>query len=423
VFNTGIASQLVPVTVVPASFVQNQPAPARAGLIVNGGDEATTRNVGPLAGVVADDIFATAHPDFNIAVNGNLPGLAFGLDGLPIGDQLNLLSATSFNIFSDKSAPPNVSILAGNDTFGIVNSSIERIMLTPGNGVINLIGDNNDAAIDQTDNMVVVGRDVNGDQIGQNEMTIAINGSSPIMAQGVNFLNVFGFDLRTTNGGGPIDLTNPDINGFVDNPATGATADDIDTLDIRAYADDTPQGWGVEVNYNEGSPDAIDGDQSDLLIYRTSLYGGNVSEDIVIQPRGQEAGEINVTHAGFGTPIVDINYLNNLDIIVLDDDGSLNDTDSLTLRGTDPANPGASGLDDFIVNLTNAGTIAEPLVDVRDFNANASLYRLRTFYDALGNPTFNKLNIEGLGGSDGLNLIAGRNDGAVTINFDGGQPA
>ncbi|MEZ6114401.1 MAG: hypothetical protein R3C99_25830, partial [Pirellulaceae bacterium] len=30
---------------------------------------------------------------------------------------------------------------------------------------------------------------------------------------------------------------------------------------------------------------------------------------------------------------------------------------------------------------------------------------------------------EGLGGSDGLNLIAGRNDGAVTINFDGGQPA
>nr|MCU0609468.1 hypothetical protein [Chitinispirillaceae bacterium] len=66
---------LVPVTVVPASFVNVAPpnTPPRPGLIVNAGDEAGVRTVGPLAGIVADDIYAVAHGLFNIQINGNLP--------------------------------------------------------------------------------------------------------------------------------------------------------------------------------------------------------------------------------------------------------------------------------------------------------------------------------------------------------------
>ena len=46
----------------------------------NAGDEDDTRD-----GVVADNIFVTVSGIYNIHINGNLPNLAIGLDGLPIG--------------------------------------------------------------------------------------------------------------------------------------------------------------------------------------------------------------------------------------------------------------------------------------------------------------------------------------------------
>ncbi len=408
-----LAGTLLNVDVLPGSFVNTMPVPPRPGLIVNAGDEAV-----PQANGVADNITAAAHPQFNIQVNGNLPGLAFGLDGLPIGDQLNLISPTSFNIWSDKETPPNVSIFAGNDDFGIFNSSIERTLLAPGNGVINLIGDQNNAAVDQTDRFVVVGRDVDGNPAdqGYQEGTLSVNGSSPILLDGVQFLNVFGFDLQ-----GVADLRTPGINppGAVDNPVDGPGANDIDTLEVTPYADNTPRGWGIHVNFNEGVPNATDpvpdGDPVDLLIYHTSLFGGPVSEDIVVQPSAVDAGQLYANNSATGTPIVVINYLANTDVRVLDDDGFASDTDTLTLNGTNPDTTTASGQDVFAADFTNAGNAAEPLVTVTDEVSGLLLYRLQNMSG------FDTINFNGLGGDDTFGVV-GRADGSLTVNVDGGDP-
>ena len=66
-----------------------------------------------------------------------------------------------------------------------------------------------------------------------------------------------------------------------------------------------------------------------------------------------------------------MNYTTNTAIIVNGSSpaGTAGDTDSLTLRGTDPANPGTSGNDDVIANFTAAGNAANPLVRVYDAGA------------------------------------------------------
>lgn len=415
---------LVPLTVVPASFVNYAPTPPRPGLIVNAGDEDGLRTTGHLAGIVADNIDVIAHPQFNIQVNGNLPTLSFGSDGLPVGDQLNLSSPTSFNIWSDKADPPNASIFAGNDVFGVFSSSIERTFLTPANGVLNLIGDQNNAAIDQHDNFVVVGRnvDVDGENLGDGgyqEMTVSINGSSPILVEGVQFLNAYGFDLQG------VDRINPGIDPKPDGGDGG-----IDTLDVRPYADNTPRGWGVHVNYNEGVPAQTDGAQQDLLIYRTSLYGGAVSEGIVVQPAAADAGQVFANNTATGTPIVVVDYLANTDVLVIDDDGFASDTDTLTLRGTnpDPANA-LTGHDRIVADFTQDGDSANPVVEVWDSLGTPTtgddllLYRLRTnAVDGAAPLTFDTLNIETLGGNDSVSVI-GRSDGSLTVNVDGGTGA
>ncbi|MCA9270225.1 MAG: hypothetical protein KDA41_17205, partial [Planctomycetales bacterium] len=245
---------------VDVSFAQaGPPAPAqRAALIVNGGDEAIPQPNG-----IADQFFATPSAEFNIQVNGNLPALGpIGPDGFPAGDELVLNSPESINVFSDKAAVPNVSTTFGNNIFGVVSSSIERLRMSAANGVVNLIGDNNDPNVDQNDNFVVRGRDVNGSGEGRNELTLQINGSAPILVDGVTDMNVYGFDLA-----GEPDLNNPDPNRV---DPSGAVANNIDTLDISAYADDTPQGWGVDVFFSEGGPAGQDGGQADLIIYNTS---------------------------------------------------------------------------------------------------------------------------------------------------------
>ena len=67
------------------------------------------------------------------------------------------------------------------------------------------------------------------------------------------------------------------------------------------------------------------------------------------------AGQVFDNNAATGTPIAVVNYTANTNIIVNGNDGSAGDTDSLTLRGTDPANPGTSGNDNFDIDLTRAG--------------------------------------------------------------------
>ena len=392
---------LLTVTVNPDSFVNGDLATSRPGLTVNAGDELDSRANG-----VADHIAAQPHSKFNLAINGNLPTLDFGSNGLPIGDQLDLQSPSSFSIWSDKSTPPTVSIIAGNDQFCVLNSSIERTFLVPGNGVINLVGDNNTVGHDQDDNFVVVGRDVDGDALdaGYQEATLVINGSAPIKLDGVQFLNAYGFDLVGVN------RTNPGINGKSD-PEDGG----IDTLDVRPYADNTPRGWGIHVNFNEGAPAGVDGDQADLLIYRTSLFGGPVSEAIVVQPSAPDAGQLFSNNSSTNTPIVVVDYLANTDIQVLDDDGFASDTDSLALRGTNPdaANPLVSGNDTVVANFTAVGNAADPMVVVTDSNTGTILYRVQTIAN------LNMVNIELLKGTDRASVI-GRLDGSLTINVDGG---
>src|SRR5439155_6553711 len=123
-----------------------------------------------------------------------------------------------------------------------------------------------------------------------------------------------------------------------------------------------------------------DGAQADLLIYNT-VAANPVSEDIVVQPSSPEAGELRVTNGAFGTPIVTISYTNNLDIIVNDNDGFSSDTDTLTLRGTNPDGIGTSGQETVTAHFNAAGTVADPMVVVADANpvdpAAPLLYRLR----------------------------------------------
>ncbi len=399
---------LLPVTIATPSFVQ--PNELTFGLIVNAGYEADPPpivNPGfPLQ--VADDIIAMISDNFSIQINGGDPIPPFA----PDGDRLNIRTFTDVNIFSDKSSPPVVSATTSTSPFSVGFSSIEFALFSPGNGQVNLIGDNNDPAIDQNDNFIVVGQDVDGDGNGQNEFSLRINGDTmapnlpALYFENVDDLNVFGDDQ------------NPP-------PGFPSAGNDIDTLEITPYADDTPRGWGIDVSFNEGNPPGSDGAQADLIIYNTAAFGGQVSEAIVVRPAGTDHGEIVVTNLGFGTPIVDIDYTFNTDIIFNDNDGFLNDTDTLTLLGSNPDNPGTSGNETFNVDFTAAGGVGTQNIIVQD--GPAILYAIRQFNG------FDSIDIKGLDGDDTVNytpdalnvnaaLNAGNGLQNVVINYDGGDP-
>ncbi|MDY0166305.1 MAG: NF038122 family metalloprotease, partial [Thermoguttaceae bacterium] len=360
-------------------FLQPNPFTDPA-VVVNAGDEG---NPPATPGTdAADDIALTLSPAYRFQVNGGNPDPAHTGIVPPDGDQMNVdtLGSQEINIWSDKSPVPNVEVEAagvGALPFGF--NSIENLVLDANGGTVNLLGDNNFSQ-DQTDNFVVRGT-------GLNAFTLEINGSAPIQFINVTYLNVIG-------------------------------GEEVDTLDITAWADNTPQGWGIQVTFDEGAPHQTDGDQQDLLIYNT-VAAHPVSEDIVIQPSGPENGELRVTNAVDGSVIVVISYVNNLDVIVNDNDGYLSDTDTLTLRGTnpDPGNPNApSGLENFIADFSAAGDVANPTVTVTDEVSTLILYRLRNFTN------FNSIHIEPLGGSDYVEII-GRDDGSLTVNVDNGRPA
>lgn len=396
-------------------FVKENVATALPGLVVNSGDEAT-----PDTDNIADDITAVLSFNFGLQVNGGDPVPAFA----PNGDRLEVITPGEINVYSDKSTPPEVSItssnpVTGEPSFPLTFSSIEQTLLTPGltNQTVNIFGDNNTAA-GQNDNYVIVGQDVDRlatplatlatnpaynptgapvdprydvDADGDNEFSLQINGSAPIWFRNVTDLNAFGDD---------------------DDAGTPST-DGIDTLDIRAYADDTTQGWDIDVFFDEGDPVQTDGEQTDLIIYRTSLFGGQVSENILVQPSGPEAGEIVATNAGDGSLIVDIDYVNNTDIIVIDDDGFLNDSDTLLLRGADPSTPNASGRDQFDINFGAAGDLANPEVIVTDINSGLLLYRVRDVQN------ITTVKFDSLGGDDLFNVTP---DTTTSVEVVGGSP-
>ncbi|MBM3999217.1 MAG: hypothetical protein FJ297_06700 [Planctomycetes bacterium] len=367
------------------AFAQAVPA-TQPAVVINSGFEANPTATGGTD--VADDIWVTLSPNYRFKVNGGDPDPATTAIVPPDGDRVNLWSAgTILNVHSDKASPPNVTIDFADDgalPFGW--TSIENLLLDVNGGTVNLLGDNN-FTTDQTDNFVVAGRNVDdfaGDG-GYQEMDLRINGSGPLLINNFQFLNAYGGNL-------------------------------VDTLDVRPYADNTPRGWGVSAMFDEGAPDQTDGGQADLIIYRTSLYGGAVSENIVVQPSGPESGQIRVTNASFGTPVVNIDYVSNLDIIVHDDDGFLSDTDTLTLRGTTADAPLTSGQDRFEVDMLAAGGVATPKITVTDLNPPAALPLLYRVRDLIN---IRHVRIETLSGVDEARV---RTDGTTSFFVDGGDP-
>ncbi len=340
------------------------------------------------------------------------------------GDVLFLAAAPGapLNVSSNSDKPPIVTFTAGiGPTLSSDVSFIEMewTLATPGNGVVNILGDNNTVGVVQNDYNRIIGRDVDSigspfpgaDADGVNEFSLEIGVKSalgappaaddlspPIFFTGVTRINALG---------GHADLAAPVPSGpFPYTPEAAPTG--VDTLELTPYADNTPLGWGIETYFHEGDP-ITDGD---LLIYNGVL---GVSENIVIAPSAPEAGQLFVHNAATGTSIAVVNYLLNTNIIVngSSPSGAAGDTDSLTLRGTAPANPGTSGRDLFDADLTRAGTPGNELVRVTDLVGGAPLYNLQSFSN------FSSLNIQTLTGTDTVNLV---NRAGTTVNIDGGDP-
>lgn len=370
-------------------FVQADPL-TEASVVVNSGFE------GNVVGT-ADDISVTLSPNYRFTINGGDPDPNTTGIVPPNGDRLSITNtADVVNIWSTKDPLgidlPIITIdYVGSGLVPISFSSIEDFG-TINATTVNLIGDNNDAAVDQNDDFRVFGADTDADPTdgGYQEFILFINNSPTALSfNNVKFLNVYGFDQ---------------VSGGLDNPVAGIDSN-IDTLELTPYADNSgtggnnaPTGWGIDVFFNEGFPDGTDGVQ-DLIIYHTSLGlggGGSVSEDIVVVPSGADNGEIRVTNQTDGSVVVVIQYVANTDLIFLDDDLSLSDSDTLTLQGTVPVTAQTSGNDRFEIDMQAAGDVANPWITVTDIDSTNILYRVRNF---TGFPT---ISIDTLAGDDAV---------------------
>ena len=339
---------LLPLSIVGGSLVQTDPN--AFGLVVNAGFEAA-----PAPWGLADDINVDPSGNFAMLINGGDPVPAFA----PNGDSLNLFFSGPIDIWADKSTPTQVWI-GTTGSKGVAFSSIENLVISSAAGIVNLYGDANDPAIDQNDVFDIVGT-------GYQSLTVSINGSAPIHLTNVTQLNVFGDDALGTPSVGP---------------------NDVDTLNVTPYADNTPQGWGVQVFFDEGNPDGDASPAPDPIIYN-ALPG--ISENIAIVPTGPGTGQLRVTNAADGSLISVINFVGNTGFIINGNDGSAGDTDSLTLAGT-------TGDDTFIV--------------VDDQNVNVvGLYSVQF-------TNFAVIRLEGGDGYDEFHV----NPSALQVVVDGGTP-
>jgi Ca2+-binding RTX toxin-like protein len=432
VFGTRGGTQLIDVNINTASFINPAPAVNPASLVVNTGEEtAASMEPDPVCGLRADSVSVFISAQLSIAANGGDPVLN-STPGLPMaGDQLAILNTFfSVDVWATKPAPGDLPIVTFQFNFGggpLPTTFTESGFECRGpifTNIVNLIGDNNDDTVDQNDEFVVRGQDVDftngGDLDGTNEFVLIFNHSNPIPFSGVQFLNVFGDDRRTLTGTEQGD-------GF---------ANDVDHLDIKAYADNTPRGWGIQVFFNEDEPawnqGVFDGQFVDLITYRTSFNPvvpnpGVVSENIVLQPSGPDNGEIRNTNAADGSLIYVLSYVNNTDLIFIDDDLGLSDTDTLFLNGTNGVTPQVSGNEIIDADFTRAGTVAAPFITVSDRDrqtagVNNILYRVLSIFggttDPITNVTtptsvgFQNIIFQGLGGNDVFNL----NPGAGAFN-------
>lgn len=269
------------------------------------------------------------------------------------GNVLNAFTPTDAEIFSDATTPPVVTI--GTDSGQPINfSSIQQLNVTPGNGLVNVYGDDNQPATNQNDGCQIVGT-------GPNALTLAISGNDanqssynqPITLSGVRTLNVYGEAKGTTG-----------------------AHNDANQLSITPYADNTPRGWGVQTLWNAGGNGAL-------------VYNGvaGVSENIIVTPSGSGVGQLVSTNSATNSPVAVVNYSLDTNIIVNGNDGSAGDTDTLTLKGL---NPGASGGQQFTADFATPGSSGSGL-RISDVVNGKLLSTLQGFTN------INSLNVVGVG--------------------------
>ena|GEM_PF-1924706 len=334
----------------PVTLGQTAGAVTFSRLLVRGGNEAPQ---------VGDTFFATPSALIDIIIDGNDPTQP----ALP-GDTLNINTVGAAVIYTDPTlGPPSYRIGdAANPGSSIGFTNIETINLTSNSERVILLGDRGQGfdplgGQDEADLFDVDGTGVNAGTVRVNDPGFI---NPAIQFTGIRFLDAFGFELK-------------------------------DTLDITAYADNTPRGWGVAVFFDEGLP------TDDLIIYN-GVAG--VSEQIVVAPSGAESGQIIVTMAGTNTPIVIINYINNLGLVFNGNNGALGDTDSLTLRDATGVAPGTNGNARANIDFTAAGGPAAPLVTMADELAG-NLYQIE------GAVNFNVVTVELGHGDDNVLLNSG----------------
>lgn len=296
---------------------------------------------------VGDTITATGSANLEIFIDGQDPTLPASP-----GDTLVLAFPGTVEIFRDPITNA-YQIQGGGGIAPVDFTNIETILVEPGDGVLKLVGDRGGATPEE-DLFNAFGTGPNAGQVSINPLP----DEAMISFVGVTRLEVVGLD-------------------------------EIDTLDITPFADNTPRGWGIEVFYDEGLPALID------LLIVNGVAG--VSENMAVLPSDSEDGQVIVTQAVTNVTVVIINYISNLGITVNGNDGTLGDTDQLFLHDAPGSTPNTDGNSNVVVDLGAAGGPLAPLVTVADGLAG-SLYQ-----------------IEGLTNFKAVNILLGDGDDEVFL--------
>ncbi|QDU23548.1 beta strand repeat-containing protein [Urbifossiella limnaea] len=374
-----------------------------ATLTVNTGEEAGVRpaafGTGNGGGLVADDVNVTLSTLFRIQVNGGTP-LPPGAAPLT-GDRLDIITPGDANIFSDANDPPNVTItssVAGVPTQPVTTNSIELTLVTLGSGVVNVFGDNNNTAT-QADALVILGQDVDstlggGDLFGDNEFQLLIGGNNtqsltnraPVAVRNVLNLNVSGF-------AGDDDIV---IDPFANSTTPWNVAVNVDA---GAGDDDLVYGNVITNVFADATPDGSQATFDEAVVVEATLTPGAGS---ITSP-----GAVTITFQG----TEDLSFFQN--------DTSLGDTDTLTIR-----TPDSAGVPETVtVNPDAAGTDADPIVDI-DATVGVQLLQIEnlSLVDQNNVQFFAlALSFDLRNGADTFVVTPGANGTAINVN--GGAPA
>lgn len=366
------------------------------------------------ANLTVDDTGAAFAANYTLSATTLTRTLPAGFGGVTYANLSNLLLATgsgpnivtvtgtSVPTIADANADTDTLILApasgitvyeqaGNYAFefgtpgGLTAIDFENINLLPGNGVLNIVGDEGQgtnvggAGVNDADLVEVYGTAQNAGALRLN--TIAL--PQVVTFAGVTNLNVTTFDLD-------------------------------DDVVIDPFAS-TTQSWNLVANVNTGTgdDDVVYGNANVVPVADPVPNGSvaGVSENITVTPTlTPGAGEIAVPG------VVTIHFQETEDLSFLLSNGDAGDSDTLTIRGTD------SNLSDvFTIRPDAAGIDGDPVVDL-DISAVQILQIENIAAVAPGGAQFfvTALNFEGLGGSDTFNLLPSAS--GTILNIDGGNP-